>query len=81
MASRGRSFPEAMTTRSQDLPPVFCPSGAIWIASVAPLQKSLTFYGPGHTFWPMDWRAGIDIDTPDDLNLARALATLAPAAT
>jgi hypothetical protein len=29
----------------------------------------------------MDWRAGIDIDTPDDLDLARALASLAPAAT
>lgn len=72
-------FPAAMTTRSQDLPPVFCPSGAIWIANVAALQAAQTFYGPGHVFWPMDWRAGIDIDTPEDLDLARALATLAPA--
>lgn len=73
-------FPEAMTKRSQDLAPVFCPSGAIWIADVAALQAAQTFYGPGHIFWPMEWRAGIDIDTPDDLDLARALATLVPVA-
>ena len=73
-------FPEAMTKRSQDLAPVFCPSGAIWTAHVPALQAAQTFYGPGHVFWPMDWRAGIDIDTPDDLDLARALATLVSAA-
>lgn len=66
--------PEAMTRRSQDLETVYCPSGAIWIARAAALQAARTFYGPGHRFWPMDWRAAIDIDTPEDLALARALA-------
>lgn len=67
-------FPEAMTKRSQDLPTVYCPSGAIWIAQVPALMAARTFYGPGHQFWPMDWRAGVDIDTPEDLALAKALA-------
>ncbi len=68
--------PEAMTKRSQDLETVYCPSGAIWIARVPALMQSRTFYGPGHRFWPMDWRAAIDIDTPEDLALARALAAV-----
>ena len=66
-----------MTQRSQDLETVYCPSGAIWIAEVAALQASRSFYGPGHRFWPMDWRAAVDIDTPEDLALARALAVIA----
>ncbi|WP_374655607.1 cytidylyltransferase domain-containing protein [Dongia sp.] len=66
--------PRAMTMRSQDLETVYCPSGAIWIARVPALLASRTFYGPGHRFWPMDWRAAVDIDTPEDLALARALA-------
>ncbi len=66
--------PEAMTKRSQDLETVYCPSGAIWLARVASLMQSKSFYGPGHRFWPMVWRVAIDIDTPEDLALARALA-------
>lgn len=69
--------PQAMTTRSQDLETVYCPSGAIWIARVPALLQSRTFYGPGHRFWAMDWRDAIDIDTPEDIALAAALATKA----
>jgi CMP-N-acetylneuraminic acid synthetase len=68
--------PEAMTKRSQDLETVYCPSGAIWIARVQYLIAARSFYGPGHRFWPMDWRAAVDIDTPEDLDLAKALAQL-----
>lgn len=66
-------FPAAMTQRSQDLAAAYAPSGAIWLASVSDLRAAGTFYGPGHRYWPMDWRAGIDIDTVEDLALARAL--------
>lgn len=69
-------FPEAMTQRSQDLPPAFMPSGAIWLARVRDLLAARTFYGPGHRYRPMDWLAGFDIDTPEDLAIARALASL-----
>ncbi|MDY0883241.1 cytidylyltransferase domain-containing protein [Dongia soli] len=67
-------FPEAFKSRSQDLPKLYCPTGAIWIARSEPLKKAATFYGPGHRFFELSWRAAIDIDTEDDLTLARAVA-------
>jgi N-acylneuraminate cytidylyltransferase len=66
-------FPEHRQARSQDLPRLYCPTGAIWIADVEALYRAGTFYGPGHIFCPIEWTAGIDIDTPDDLELARAM--------
>ncbi|MDB3936577.1 acylneuraminate cytidylyltransferase family protein [bacterium] len=36
-------FPEAKISRSQDLPPLYCPSGALWIARVPGLTKSEIF--------------------------------------
>ena len=66
-------FPEAMTRRSQDLDPLFCPSGAIWIARTGDLRAARTFHGNGATFLPLPWQAALDIDDEDDLALARAL--------
>ena len=66
-------FPDQRQTRSQDLPRLYCPTGAIWIAEVEPLYAAGTFYGPGHIYFPIDWSAGVDIDNPGDLELARAL--------
>jgi CMP-N-acetylneuraminic acid synthetase len=59
--------------RSQDLPTVYCPSGAIWIARVADLRDARTFYGPGHTFFPISWQSAVDIDDGQDLEMARAV--------
>jgi N-acylneuraminate cytidylyltransferase len=59
--------------RSQDLEPLYCPTGAVWIADVAALRRSKTFYGPGHVFFPIDWKAAIDIDDTEDLEMALAL--------
>jgi CMP-N-acetylneuraminic acid synthetase len=59
--------------RSQDLPDLYCPTGAIWIAGVEALKLAGSFYGPGHVFWPMPWQAAVDIDTWEDLRLAEAL--------
>lgn len=68
-----RLFPDALTKRSQDLPELFCPTGAIWIAKVSALMTEGTFYGPEHCFEPMNWESAVDIDDNDDLNFARAL--------
>lgn len=65
-------FPEARAQRSQDLPPLYCPSGAIWIAACESLRRSGTFYGPEHIFHPMPWMAALDIDDAEDLAMARA---------
>lgn len=56
--------------RSQDLPELYSPTGAIWIAKVEELKKSKSFYGPGHVFWKMNWKRAVDIDTYEDVELA-----------
>jgi N-acylneuraminate cytidylyltransferase len=66
-------FPDAGKQRSQDLPALYCPSGAIWIASADALGLAGTFYADNHVFFPMDWRAAIDIDDEHDLDMARRL--------
>jgi CMP-N-acetylneuraminic acid synthetase len=66
-------FKEALSRRSQDLETLYCPSGAIWIADVAALKASRTFYAPGHIFHPIGWMSAVDIDDTDDLDMARAV--------
>ncbi|MCO6470663.1 MAG: acylneuraminate cytidylyltransferase family protein [Saprospiraceae bacterium] len=63
-------FAEALQTRSQDLPKLFCPTGAIWIANTEQLIKHGSFYGPGYRFFEMNWENSIDIDDYDDLKMA-----------
>ena len=67
-----RGSPEA--ARSQDLPAVYCPTGAVWFAKVDALKRRPSAYGPGRKFCPVTWKEGLDIDSPDDLEIARALA-------
>lgn len=69
-------FPEALQKRSQDLPPVYCPSGALWIADRKKFIKSENFYMRGHRFEEMDWIAGVDIDDQEDYEMAQACFNL-----
>ena len=69
-------FPEALKSRSQDLPELYCPTGAIWIAKRDALVQTRTFYGTDYRFCPMNWKSAMDIDTYDDLELAQAIASL-----
>lgn len=64
--------PEALSERSQDLAPLFCPTGAIWIANCDALRSTETFYGSGHILHPMGWVPALDIDDAEDLDMARA---------
>lgn len=66
--------PEAVDQRSQDLPELFCPTGAIWIAKADALLASKTFYGNNYVFEPMPWKNAVDIDDSDDMTFAKALA-------
>ncbi|OGT07440.1 MAG: acylneuraminate cytidylyltransferase [Gammaproteobacteria bacterium GWF2_41_13] len=63
-------FPESLQMRSQDLPDLYCPTGAIWIARVPNLIKEKTFYGQDHIFYPIGWKEALDIDNREDLELA-----------
>lgn len=63
-------FPDALRQRSQDLPPLYCPTGAIWLAQANELKAHRTFYAPGHTFHAIDWISALDIDDAEDLEMA-----------
>lgn len=65
-------FPEARVARSQDLPPLYCPSGALWIARSTALKSSRTFYVPSHTFHSLNWISAMDIDDAEDFEMAKA---------
>lgn len=69
-------FSDAVSSRSQDLPETYCPSGALWLADCVALRESNTYYGPGFRLYPMDWKAAIDIDNQDDFDMARAVSAL-----
>jgi len=66
-------FPEQMSKRSQDLPEVFCPTGAIWWAKADVLRREKTFHVAGRTGWEIPWQRAVDIDTEDDWELAELL--------
>jgi len=66
-------FPDALKKRSQDLPDLFCPTGAIWIARTKQLLEDKTFYGKGHIFHAIDWKAAVDIDNYEDVEFAEAI--------
>jgi CMP-N-acetylneuraminic acid synthetase len=69
-------FPEFQGSRSQDLPELFCPSGAIWISKSKTLRTHQTFYSPGHVFSVMDWVSALDIDDEADWMMAEACMLL-----
>ena len=69
-------FPEALKMRSQDLPELFCPTGAIWFSKTQVLKQHKTFYSPSHKFFPIDWLSAMDIDDFDDLEMAKAYYAL-----
>ncbi len=65
-------FSEARLARSQDLPALYCPSGAIWIAQGRALKTSKSFYVPNHIFYPVSWISAMDIDDAEDFEMAQA---------
>ena len=56
--------------RSQDLPELYCPTGAIWCAKVDNLKEDRTFYGKDHKFFEIPWQNAVDIDDKEDFSFA-----------
>jgi N-acylneuraminate cytidylyltransferase len=74
-------FPDAVVRRSQDLPTLVCPTGAVWWMRARALRVSRTYHLPGRTGWAMPWERALDIDTEEDWQLAsRLLAGRPPVA-
>lgn len=69
-------FPREMSARSQDLPELFCPTGAIWWGKTSVIREKRTFHIPERTGWEIDWQHGVDIDTGEDMEFAEALLSL-----
>lgn len=70
-------FENAMSERSQDLPELFCPTGAIWWAQADVLRREGTYHVAGRTGWEIPWERGVDIDTEDDWAMAEVLLSRA----
>jgi CMP-N-acetylneuraminic acid synthetase len=66
-------FPETSTKRSQDLPKLYCPTGAIWISKTDSLLTHKSFYSPEHVFEHISLESAVDIDDYADLDFAKAL--------
>jgi N-acylneuraminate cytidylyltransferase len=64
-------FKKNMLKRSQDMPKLFCPSGSIWISDIKTLKKYKTFYSPSYGYFLMSFGEAIDIDTHEDLKIAK----------
>jgi pseudaminic acid cytidylyltransferase len=70
-------FKDYITARSQDLPELYCPTGAIWWARADVLQREGTYHIPNRTGWEIPWERGVDIDTEEDWAMAEVLLQLA----
>lgn len=66
-------FAKEFHTRSQDLPPLFCPTGALWWARAEALRDAKSFYTGQETGWEIPWQHGLDIDTLEDWSMAEML--------
>lgn len=66
-------FKDHITARSQDLPELFCPTGAVWWAQSDVLRREGTYHIGGRTGWEIPWQRGVDIDTEDDWLMAEVL--------
>ena len=62
--------------RSQDLPKLLCPTGAIWISTRENLINEQTFYSNNYKLFEIAWQKAIDIDDISDLNLANVVYNL-----
>lgn len=70
-------FKDFITRRSQDLPPLFCPTGAVWWARAETLRQEETYHVSTRTGWEIPWQRGLDIDTEEDWMMAEVLLALA----
>lgn len=69
-------FPGSIDRRSQDLPPLYCPSGAVWIAETSTFRRAGDFWTDETKLEPMSWQSAMDIDSFEDLEMAAALFAL-----
>ena len=62
-----------LDARTQDNPPIFVPSGAVWIAKAEYLHAHKSFYGTRFLFHEIPFLEGYDIDSIEQLDFARVI--------
>ena len=67
-------WPEMILRRSQEVPDMVVDNGSTYAVSVPAFRRERTFYGPGLAGYLMPRLRSVDIDTAEDLELARLLA-------
>ena len=66
-------FAAQLSMRSQDLPNLFCPTGAVWWSTSESLKRHGTFHVEPRALFELAWEKGVDIDDEADLELAEML--------
>jgi N-acylneuraminate cytidylyltransferase len=66
---------EELKSRRQDLPAVFAPNGAVFVARVPWYRQHLTFFGPDTVAYVMPPERSVDVDSALDLALVTTLLT------
>lgn len=66
-------FEDKSVFRSQDLPELYYPTGSIWLARKEKLKKTNDFYSATFNVKELSWLDAIDIDEPDELEIAEKL--------
>lgn len=66
-------FPDRMQMRSQDCPPLYCPTGSVWVTGKESLLAARDFYVDGWRMESIPWQEAIDIDDESDWAMAEAL--------
>jgi pseudaminic acid cytidylyltransferase len=67
-------WPDLVTKRGSDLPPLRAGNGSTYAVNVAEFRKHRSFYGPNLRGHDMPRERSVDIDTADDLEFATWLA-------
>jgi N-acylneuraminate cytidylyltransferase/CMP-N,N'-diacetyllegionaminic acid synthase len=67
-------YPKGLSTRSQDLPEIYIPNGAVYVVTPSWLDRSLNTYPEVTGVYLMPPERSVDIDTEFDLALAEFLA-------
>ncbi len=68
-------FSKKYLTKSQHLPTVYCPSGAFKWIDTKRFVESKTLYPDDLDVFILDWKRALDIDTVDDLIVAKMIKT------
>jgi pseudaminic acid cytidylyltransferase len=69
-ASLAPMWPDLVTLRGSDLPPLRAGNGSTYVVDVAEFRRLRTFYGPKLRGYDMPRERSIDIDTRADLDFA-----------